>query len=187
MEPDAMILVFWMLSLGQLFHCLLLPSSISSLVLLRFLPLEWYHLYIWGCWYFSRQSWLHKTILQITSNQQKLEGTKKVPLCPTAFQGWGGVGGMLLPMSWLQTCSLQNRAGRNFCFKHPVCGSLFQQPQTPIHCFVFSPLAAWIRVLTTLWFHFISNGSIASIFIHYLPSPHILKLWFTREMQNVIK
>ena len=21
-------------------------------------PLEWYHLHIWGCWYFSQQSWL---------------------------------------------------------------------------------------------------------------------------------
>ena len=27
------------------------------LVPLCFLPLGWYHLYIWGCWYFSPQSW----------------------------------------------------------------------------------------------------------------------------------
>ena len=25
--------------------------------LLCFLPLKWYHLHIWGCWYFSWQSW----------------------------------------------------------------------------------------------------------------------------------
>ena len=31
--PDAMILVFWMLVLSQLFHCLLSPSSRGSLVL----------------------------------------------------------------------------------------------------------------------------------------------------------
>ena len=42
--------------LGQLFHSPLSPSSRGSLVPLDFLPLEWYHLYIWGCWYFSQQS-----------------------------------------------------------------------------------------------------------------------------------
>ena len=33
------------------------PSSRSSLVPLHFLPLKWHHLHIWGCWYFSQQSW----------------------------------------------------------------------------------------------------------------------------------
>ena len=47
MEPDAMKLVFWMLSLKPAFHSLLLPSSRGSLVL-HFLPLEWYHLPIWS-------------------------------------------------------------------------------------------------------------------------------------------
>ena len=56
MGPDAMILVFWMLSFKQLFHSLS-PSSRGSLVFLCFLPLGWYHLHIWGCWYFSWQSW----------------------------------------------------------------------------------------------------------------------------------
>ena len=32
-------------------------SSRGSLVPLHFLPLEWYHLHIWGYWYFSQQSW----------------------------------------------------------------------------------------------------------------------------------
>ena len=57
MGPDAMILVFWMLSFKPAFHSPLLPSSRGSLVPLHFLPLEWYHLYIWGYWYFSQQSW----------------------------------------------------------------------------------------------------------------------------------
>ena len=35
------------------FTSLLLPSSRSSLVRLQFLPLKWYHLHIWGCWYIS--------------------------------------------------------------------------------------------------------------------------------------
>ena len=53
---EVMILVFWMLSFKSLFHCPLSPSSRGSLVPLDFLPLEWYHLHIWGCWYFSQQS-----------------------------------------------------------------------------------------------------------------------------------
>ena len=38
----------WVLS--QLFHSLLSPSSRGSSVPLCFLPLEWHHLHIWGCW-----------------------------------------------------------------------------------------------------------------------------------------
>ena len=29
----------------------------GSLVPLHFLPLKWFHLHIWGCWYFCWQSW----------------------------------------------------------------------------------------------------------------------------------
>ena len=48
--------------LSQLFHCPLSPWSLLkkekvSLVPLRFMPLVWYHLYIWDCWYFFPQSW----------------------------------------------------------------------------------------------------------------------------------
>ena len=53
MEPDAMIL----LSFKPLFQSPLGPSSRGSLVPLHFLPSEWYHLYIWGCWYFFWQSY----------------------------------------------------------------------------------------------------------------------------------
>ena len=42
-------LSFWMLSFKPAFS----PSSRGSLVPLYFLPLEWYHLPVWGCWYFS--------------------------------------------------------------------------------------------------------------------------------------
>ena len=55
---NAIILVFWMLCLKPIFHSLLSPSSRGSLVLLRFLPLGWCHVRMWGYWYFSRQSWL---------------------------------------------------------------------------------------------------------------------------------
>ena len=48
MGPGAMILVFWMSSF-KLYQ--------DSLVPLDFLPLKWYHLQVWGCWYFSWQSW----------------------------------------------------------------------------------------------------------------------------------
>ena len=36
---------------SQLFHSPLSPSSRGSWVPLHFLPVEWYHLHIWGCWF----------------------------------------------------------------------------------------------------------------------------------------
>ena len=54
---DASILVFSFLSFKPAFHSSLLASSRGSLVPFEFLPLEWYHLNSWGCWYFSQQSW----------------------------------------------------------------------------------------------------------------------------------
>ena len=51
------ILVFWMYVLSQVFYSPLSPSSKGSLVPLHFLPLKWYHLHIWGYWYFSQESW----------------------------------------------------------------------------------------------------------------------------------
>ena len=62
MGPDATTLVLSVLSFKPVFHCLLSPSSGGSLVPPHFLPLERYHLYIWGCWYFSHQSWFHLVI-----------------------------------------------------------------------------------------------------------------------------
>ena len=65
MGLDAMILAFWNLVfwvLNQLFHFSLSPSLRSSLVPFHFLSLEWYHLHIWGCWYFSQQSGLQLVI-----------------------------------------------------------------------------------------------------------------------------
>ena len=53
MGPDAMILVYSCWALSQVFHFPLLPSSRGSLVPLHFLPIGYYHLHIWGCWYFS--------------------------------------------------------------------------------------------------------------------------------------
>ena len=41
--------------LSELFHSLLSSSSTGSLVPLCFLQLKWYHLHIWGCWYFSKR------------------------------------------------------------------------------------------------------------------------------------
>ena len=63
MGPDAMILVFWMLNLNQLFCSPLSSSSRGSLVTFHFLPLKWYHLHICrGCRYFSWQSWFQSGI-----------------------------------------------------------------------------------------------------------------------------
>ena len=45
--------MYKILSFKPAFHSPLSPSSRGSLVPLHFLPLEWYHLHFWGCWYFS--------------------------------------------------------------------------------------------------------------------------------------
>ena len=50
----------WVLS--QLFHSPLSPLSRGSLVPFCFLPLGWYHLYIWGYWCFSWKSWFQLVI-----------------------------------------------------------------------------------------------------------------------------
>ena len=51
-----------MLSFSQFFHSLLSSSSRGSLVPLCFLPLGYYHLFIWDCWYFSQQYWFQLMI-----------------------------------------------------------------------------------------------------------------------------
>ena len=51
MGLDAAILVFECWILHQLLHSPLSTSSRGSLVPLCFLPLGWYHLHIWACWY----------------------------------------------------------------------------------------------------------------------------------------
>ena len=57
MVLDAMILGFECWVLSQLFHSRLSPSSRGTLDPLCFLLLGWHHLHIWGCWYFTWQSW----------------------------------------------------------------------------------------------------------------------------------
>ena len=57
MRLDAKILVFWMLSFKPAFSLSSFTLIRGSLVPLHSLPLGWYHLHIWGCWYFSWQSW----------------------------------------------------------------------------------------------------------------------------------
>ena len=55
MGPDALILDFWILSFKPAFSLTSFTLIKRLLVPLCFLPLEWYHLHIWGC-YFSWQS-----------------------------------------------------------------------------------------------------------------------------------
>ena len=52
MGPVVIILVFS--NVKSPFYLPLSPWSRGSLVSLLFLPLECYHLHIWGCWYFSQ-------------------------------------------------------------------------------------------------------------------------------------
>ena len=62
MRPNAMILVFLMLTLKPAFSLSSLLSWRDSLVPLHFLSLEWYLMHIWGYWYFSWQSWFQLVI-----------------------------------------------------------------------------------------------------------------------------
>ena len=62
MGPDAMIFVFWTLSFKPGFSLLFHPHQERGSLFLQFLPTEWYHLHIWGCWYFSQNSWFQLMI-----------------------------------------------------------------------------------------------------------------------------
>ena len=83
MGPDAMILVFWLLSFKPTFS--LSSFTFITLVLLRFLPWRWCHLCIWGYWYFSLQSWfqlvLHRAwhVAWCTLHKLNKQGDNKQP------------------------------------------------------------------------------------------------------------
>ena len=51
--------------LSQLFHSPLSLSSRGFLVPLHFLTQGWCHVHIWGCWYFSWQSWFQLVFLPV--------------------------------------------------------------------------------------------------------------------------
>ena len=104
MGLDATILVFWVLSFKPAFDSPLSPSSRCSLVPLHFLQLKWYHLHIWGYWYFSWQSWFQLVIhpaLHFTWCNLENEGD------PGLMPGWGRSPGWG-PNNLLQYSCLEN-------------------------------------------------------------------------------
>ena len=56
----SLFLEYWVSN--ELFCSFTLSNDCWYEVPLHFLPLEWYHLHIWGCWYFSQQSWFQLVI-----------------------------------------------------------------------------------------------------------------------------
>ena len=68
MGPDAMILVFWVLSFKPTF-------SLSSFTFIKRLfssslsAIGWCHLHIWGYWYLSQQSWFQLVLLPAQLDQ----------------------------------------------------------------------------------------------------------------------
>ena len=68
-----MIFVFSMLCYKPTFHSSLSPSSRGTLVPFSFLPLEWYHLCVWGYWYFSWQFWFQLELHPVWQFTQKLD------------------------------------------------------------------------------------------------------------------
>ena len=86
MGLDAMILVFWTLSFNPGF--LLSSFTFIKRLFIHLLPLGRYHLHVWGCWFFSWQSWFQLMIhpawpfswcpLHVLGNQ----GGRTQPCCP---------------------------------------------------------------------------------------------------------
>ena len=83
----------------QLFHSPFSPSSRGSLVPLHFLPLVWYHLHIWGGWYFFQQSWLHLVFLKRAS-VFCFKTAKLVVMCCNGNSYLGRVVLSLINSSW---------------------------------------------------------------------------------------
>ena len=61
MGPDAMILVFWMLSFKPTFS-LSSFTFVKRLFISSSLSARWCHLHIWGYWCFSWQSWFQPVL-----------------------------------------------------------------------------------------------------------------------------
>ena len=74
--PDALILVFLLLDFKLAFHSLLSPSSRGSLVPFHFLPLGWYRLHIWDCWYFSQHEQYNVLCIEV-----KQAGWQNIAFC----------------------------------------------------------------------------------------------------------
>ena len=135
---DIMILVFWMLSFKSAFSLFSFTLSKSSLVPLHILPLEWY-LHIWGCCYFSQQSWFLLNDLSSLAFHMRYSAYKlnkqgdNIQPCHTPFQV---LNESVVPCKVL-TCFLTHKqvsqeAGKMVWYSHlfknfPVCYDLHSQ------------------------------------------------------------
>ena len=86
---DAMVLMFLNVEFQDSFFIFpLFLSSRASSVPLHFWPLLWYHLHIWGCWYFSQWSWLllviHSAHMMYSAHKLNKQGDNIQP-CHTPF------------------------------------------------------------------------------------------------------
>ena len=88
MGPDPMILIFWMFSFKPTF-------SLSFFNFIKKLfsssPLSaigWYHLCIWGYWYFSQQSWFSPVFLMMYSAYKLNKLGDNIQRWRTPFPVW---------------------------------------------------------------------------------------------------
>ena len=87
MEPDAMIVVFWMLSFKPTF-------SLSSFTFIKrlfsslFSAIAWYHLHIWGYWYFSWQSWFQLVCVSSSPEFRMMLSAQKLNKQGDSIQPW---------------------------------------------------------------------------------------------------
>ena len=91
--PDTIISFFWMLSFKPVFSLSSFIFIKRSSVPLHFLPLEWYHMHIRGCWYFSHNLnsslWVTQLSICMMYSAYKLnkQGDNTQPWC-TPFPIW---------------------------------------------------------------------------------------------------
>ena len=130
----------WVLS--QLFHCPLSLSSRGSLVPLHFLPLEWYHLHIWGCWCFSEESWFQQDWQYMTGWQYTTLSLQSIVLCPVlTLASWPSYrflrrqvrrSGTSMPLRIFHSCDPQ----KDFCSQWSKSRHFFLE----FSCFFYDPV-----------------------------------------------
>ena len=105
-------------------------SSRASSVPLHFWPLLWYHLHIWGCWYFSQWSWLllviHSAHMMYSAHKLNKQGDNIQPWC-SPFPVWNqSIVSSSSNCCFLTGIQVSQEAGKEVWYSHlfknfPVC------------------------------------------------------------------
>ena len=114
-------------------------STVSS-VPLHFLLLNWYHLHIWGCWYFSWQSWFQLVLRLARHFANKVATIKKKKkhkqdLMPFRTKFLRNLNIAHDPMLWChcKISKIKSHSQHSSALELPVSGWRF--PREEIFCF----------------------------------------------------